>query len=186
MSEDEAEERRRCRHKPRRDDGAPLPALVGDEGDEDDEPTASGRRGGRRRGRPPAPPLEDEDDDMEDAEAPELLYREDDVVFARDGREDQTRPIVADCAAGATTVRIKWRTGRKGEYDRPISDVIAPESLVYHKAAPRGDFGGAATRQGAGSRGRRGRRRRLSRRRGRGALSPWKCFRLLSWHYCCG
>ena len=47
----------------------------------------STRRTSPRRRRRRAEDEPADDDDMEDAEAPELLFREDDVVFARDGRD---------------------------------------------------------------------------------------------------
>jgi hypothetical protein len=125
------------------DDDAPLPAPEADEGDEpappvDEEDVAEAA----------PPPLEDEpadDDAMEEAGAPELLYRENDVVFARDGGEDHPATVVSDCRVGATTVRIKWRTGRTGEYDWPLSDVMALEDLPPRR--PRREVDPAAPRR---------------------------------------
>ena len=136
------------------DDDAPLPAG---EGDEDDEPPPPVDEENVAEAAPP--PLEDdeddedghavapspaEDDDME-AGAPELLYRENDVVFARDGGEDHPATVVSDCRVGATTVRIKWRTGRTGHYDWPLSDVMALEDLPPRR--PRREEAPAAPRR---------------------------------------
>ena len=58
----------------------------------------------------------------------ELLFRADDTVFARDGREDHPATVVKDCPAGAASVLVKWQsTGDQVEVS--IADVTAIGAL---------------------------------------------------------
>ena len=67
---------------------------------------------------------------------------------------DYPATVVANCPVGATTVLIKWRTGRTGEYDWPISDVMALEDLLPEGRAAR-RAPAAPRRQGTAGAGRR-------------------------------
>ena len=60
--------------------------------------------------------------------------------------------VVADCPVGASTVLIKWRTGRAGQYDWPLSAVTRdlPPRRPRREVT---EASGAATRQGAGRQG---------------------------------
>ena len=98
--------------------------------DSEAEAYVNDRRGRKAAAPPPTPyvvPHADDDDAVDEAPV-ELLFRADDAVFARDGREDHPATVVADCPAGAASVVVKWQsTGDQVEVS--IADVTAIGAL---------------------------------------------------------
>ena len=137
--------------------------------DSEAEAYVNDRRGRKAAAPPPTPyvvPHADDDDAVDEAPA-ELLFRADDTVFARDGREDHPATVVKDCPAGAASVLVKWQsTGDQVEVS--IADVTAIGALPPRSCRRRGARPCAAA--GRGRRAVRGRRvggavARLGRRR---------------------
>ena len=98
--------------------------------DSEAEAYVNDRRGRKAAAPPPTPyvvPHADDDDAVDEAPV-ELLFRADDAVFARDGREDHPATVVTDCPAGAASVVVKWQsTGDQVEVD--VSNVTAIGAL---------------------------------------------------------
>ena len=98
--------------------------------DSEAEAYVNDRRGRKAAAPPPTPyvvPHADDDDAVDEAPV-ELLFRADDTVFARDGREDHPATVVKDCPAGAASVLVKWQsTGDQVEVS--IADVTAIGAL---------------------------------------------------------
>ena len=70
----------------------------------------------------------------------EMLFSAGVDVYAMDGQVQHIAKVVADCPVGAETCSIKWLTRRRGQYDLPISDIMAlvdlPPRRVSREVAP--------------------------------------------------
>ena len=121
-----------------------LSSPVDDEAETDveseDEAYVNASRGNAKAAAPPPTPYvvpqaassDDEEIDAPvelladgvNASAAPVLFRAEDTVFARDGREEHPATVVADCPAGAATVRIKWESTRQ-EVEVAVAGVTA-------------------------------------------------------------